>query len=428
MSRALNVILIPIGSSGDVNPFVALGRALQARGHRITMVTNGYFEPLARRSGFDFEPLGTAEEYHAVLERPGIWDPNEGFRLVIEWTTLKTMRPIYELIERRNVPGETVVAGPVTAFGARFAQEKLGVPLVSVVLQPAMFRSSTEVSKLGLLPVSSRMPGWWNRLLYWAADVMIIDRLVGPETNAFRAELGLAAVRRFFDEWWFSPERILALFPDWFAPPPPDWPAQLGLTGFPLYDESDAAVTHPELEAFLNAGPPPIVFTPGSAMRHGKAFFEAAADACRRLGRRGVLVSRYSDQIPPQLPEGVRWFEFVPFSQLFPRSACAVHHGGIGTSSQALAAGIPQLIMPMAHDQFDNAARLERLGVAASLSPRRFRGPSVARALEPLLISPSVAEQCRLAAERTRSANPFPEACRLIEQAANSQRQRRIPS
>lgn len=420
MIGPLNVILIPLGSSGDVNPFVALGRALQARGHKVTMITNGHFETLARRSGFAFEPLGTEEDYRAVLELPDIWHPTEGFKIVMQWGTLNTMRPLFEMIESRNVPGETVVAAPVTAFGARIAQEKLGIPLVSVCLQPPMFRSSTKVSKLGGFPVSSRMPGWWNRTLYWAADRLVIDPLLGPQTNAFRSELGLPPVRRFFNEWWYSPERIIGFFPDWFAPPPPDWPAQLALTGFPLYDEDDVCDRSPELEAFLRAGEPPIAFTPGSAMRHGKEFFGASVDACTRLGRRGVLVSPFRDQIPAELPASVCAIDFVPFSRLFPRSAAVVHHGGIGTSSQALAAGVPQLIMPMAHDQFDNAARLERLGVASSLSPRKFRGPAIARALARLIGSDRVSQECRLASERLRNANPFPESCRLIEHAANS--------
>jgi rhamnosyltransferase subunit B len=194
----MNVLLIPLGSSGDVNPFVAIGQALVARGHRVTMITAAHYEPLARRSGFEFEPLGSAEDYHAVLEDPGLWDPVKGFRIVMEWAVLKPLRMIYELVESRNIPGETVVVAPVLAFGARIAQEKLGIPLVTVTLQPAMFRSLVDVSKLGTLPVSSRMPKAWNRLLYWFMDVGIVDRLIAPETNAFRKELGLPPARRLF--------------------------------------------------------------------------------------------------------------------------------------------------------------------------------------------------------------------------------------
>jgi UDP:flavonoid glycosyltransferase YjiC (YdhE family) len=418
----LNVLLIPIGSSGDVNPFVALGLALQARGHRVTMITNGHFEPIARRSGFAFESLGTADEYHAVVKMPELWEPKAGFKLVAEWSILKPMRQIYELIETRYVPGDTVVVAPVVAFGARIAQEKLGVPLVSLTLQPTMFRSGVEVSRLDPLPLSNRMPPAWNRLLYWLSDVGVVDPLLGRETNEFRAELGLPGVKRFFNGWWFSPQRVLGLFPDWFAPPPSDWPAQVRLTGFPLFDDKDAAPGVPELDEFLVAGEPPIVFTPGSAMSHGRRFFEAAVSACRAMRCRGVLVSPFRDQLPADLPEDVRAFDFVPFGRLFPRARAVVHHGGIGTMSQAFAAGVPQLVMPMAHDQHDNAARAERLGVARSLRPRRFTGPRVARTLAPLLGSAEVRARCHAIAARLRRDDPLPEACRIVEQAVAGSR------
>ena len=117
-------------------------------------------------------------------------------------------------------------------------------------------------------------------------------------------------------------------------------------------------------------------------MRHGSEFFEAGVDACRIIGARGVLVSPFRDQLPVDLPPPFCAIDSIPFSRLFARAAAVVHHGGIGTSAQAMLAGIPQVIMPMAFDQHDNAVRLERLGVARSLLPRRFRGATLARALE----------------------------------------------
>jgi UDP:flavonoid glycosyltransferase YjiC (YdhE family) len=116
------------------------------------------------------------------------------------------------------------------------------------------------------------------------------------------------------------------------------------------------------------------------------------------------------------LPEGVRSCAYIPFSQLLPRAAALVHHGGIGTTAQALAAGIPQLVMPMSHDQADNAARIERLGVGRSLVPRRFQAPAVARLLDELLNSTAVATCCREVAQKFHGVDPIADACRLIEE------------
>jgi rhamnosyltransferase subunit B len=300
------------------------------------------------------------------------------------------------------------------------AQEKLGVPTATAHLQPGVIRSEYRAPVLPGLFMPDWLPRFAKRFQYWLADAVMVERILTRGLNAFRAGLGLPPVRDLMGGWWHSPQRVLGLFPDWYAPPQPDWPPQVRLTGFPLYDERGLHDLPAELTEFLNGGEPPLVFTPGSAMRHGHAFFAAAVEACRRLGRRGLLLTRFPEQLPAQLPQGVRHFSYVPFSQVLPRASALVHHGGIGTTAQGLAAGIPQLVMPLAHDQPDNAARLRRLGVARSLPPRAFRPPAVARALESLLTSTDVAARYRDYAGRIRESRPLEEASRLVEELAGA--------
>ncbi len=419
----MNALIVALGSSGDIHPMTALGIGLKVRGHRVTILANGHFGPVFRRAGLDHVKLGTAEEFTALIERPEVWDPVGSIRPIVEEGMLGPMRPTFEFIERWHVPGDSVVLAPPIALGARVAQEALGVPLVTVALHPSLFRSEVGPSLLPPLPLSSSMPRPWNRAWYWLADVAVLDRLIGPGLNAFRAVLGLPSTRRILDGWWFSPERVLGLFPDWFAPPQPGWPEQTRLVGFPLFDGSGVVPLAPEVEAFLIGGEPPLVFTPGSANCHAQSFFEEAVDASRRLGRRAALVSRFGDQIPNGLPEGVHYFDSVPFGLLFPRSAAVIHHGGIGTTALSLAAGIPQLIMPMAYDQPDNAARLTSLGVARSIAPRRFRSPAVAEALDRLLRDPEVSSRCRVLADRISEGDPLGRCLDLIEEVQGSHSQ-----
>jgi rhamnosyltransferase subunit B len=138
-------------------------------------------------------------------------------------------------------------------------------------------------------------------------------------------------------------------------------------------------------------------------MRHAQGFFAAAVEACHRLKRRGLLVTRFAEQLPTRLPDLVRHVEYAPFSELLPRCAALVHHGGIGTTAQTLAAGIPHVVTPLAHDQPDNAARLERLGVGRTLRPKSVTGKSLARELSALLDSPQVAARCAELADRLRT-------------------------
>ena len=200
------------------------------------------------------------------------------------------------------------------------------------------------------------------------------------------------------------------------------------LTGFPLYDERGATEVPAAVSRFLDAGDPPVVFVAGSGNRQAGRFFRAAAEACGRLDRRGLLLTRYRDQLPVVMPHGVRHFDYVPFTEVLPRAAALVHHGGIGSAAQALAAGVPHLLRSMTFDQPDNADRLRRLGVARVLPAGRFRGPAVAREIELLLGSSDIAGRCRALADRLRGVDGLAAACEVIEAAGSSRRPSRRPA
>ncbi|HEY0007451.1 MAG TPA: nucleotide disphospho-sugar-binding domain-containing protein, partial [Tepidisphaeraceae bacterium] len=230
-----------------------------------------------------------------------------------------------------------------------------------------------------------------------------------------RAEIGLAPVQRVQGKWWNAKALTIGLWPEWFFPRQPDYPPQVRLSGFPQYDESDHLGIDPQLDAWLSAGEPPIAFTPGSAMIFGHKFFESAVKACKKLGMRGVLLTRHADHLPQNLPDTVRHVPFVPFGLLLPRCAAIVHHGGIGTTAQGLRAGIPQLFMPMSHDQPDNASICRKLGVADSISPMFFSGGRVARKLARLLNSKTVKEACDQLAIQAREDDGVTQVCFMLE-------------
>jgi rhamnosyltransferase subunit B len=411
--RLAHVILCAIGSSGDVHPFVGVGRALRQRGYRVTVITAGYFRGLVEQAGLEFvDPLPEVD-FREMIRNPRIWHPLHGTRTIIDHAVRPLLEPVYRSILAHQTPGHTLVCGSSLAFGARVAQETHGIPLVSIHLSPMLFRSDFEGPTLPVLCVH-RGPAWFRRLQWWLVD-SVSDHAICPWLNEFRGRFGLPPVRAVFREWMHSPLRLIAMFPEWFAPQQPDWPAQTRLTGFPLYSEEGVVEPSPDVVRFIEDGPAPLVFTPGSANVYGHDFFAAAAAACRRLGQRGLLLTRFPEQVPAVLPDGVRHVDFVPFRWLLKRSALLAHHGGIGSMSQALAAGVPQVIMPMGFDQRDNAARVERLGVGNSLPPKHFRGPALAEMIRGLLDESAVAGRCRDIAARLADANGVEKACDEIE-------------
>ncbi|HBI45794.1 MAG TPA: hypothetical protein DDY78_23515 [Planctomycetales bacterium] len=189
------------------------------------------------------------------------------------------------------------------------------------------------------------------------------------------------------------------------------------MTGFPLYDGRPRADLSPDVLEFCLSGPPPVAFTFGTGMMHTERFFRPALEACRLFGGRGLFLTKHGSQLPSPLPPFIRHCEFAAFQELFPRCAAVVHHGGVGTTAQALAAGTPQLILPLAFDQADNAVRVKRLGAGDWLPPRRWTGSLMATALAGLM-TPAVRERCRTAAARFGSGDGLETAAERLEDFA----------
>ena len=404
----MRVLLVSIGTAGDLLPFIALGKALRARGHEVTVLGNGFFRAVAEKECLGFVEVCSAEEHVKRARQRSNWDVRRSFREGGR-NLLEDMPRVYEAVAAHYVPGETVVAAAGMMFGARVAQEKLGLPLATIHLYPLCFRSIHD---------KNTWP-WWMPLMMRRALFRIIergiDRHFGVEINAFRSHLGLAPVSQVLSRWWSSPQLVLGLFPEWLSRPQPDWPAHTLLTGFPLYDTLQPFTAERELDEFLSAGAAPVVFSHSSAVLDAHRFFAASVAIAQSLGRRAVLLTPQGDQVPQPLPPGVCHFPFVPHSHLLPRAAALVHHGGIGTAFQALAAGIPQLIVPVFLDQPDNGRRLKQLGVAETVRRGAYCPREVSRKLERLLRSEEVSASCREYAARCQQAHAAENACVALE-------------
>jgi rhamnosyltransferase subunit B len=406
-----------VGSAGDVHPVVALGLGLQARGHRATILTNPFFQELVEAQGLGFVPVGTLDDARAAIADPDLWHPRKGFEVVVRRAIVPAMPEVYRHIERL-AHARTVVAASGIAFGARLAQERLGVPMATVHLQPGIIRSLVDQGMAGNIRISASQPLWFKRTFFRVADWLVMDRLLKAPLNGFRATLGLPPVHRVMHRWLHSPQLVIGFFPDWFAAPQPDWPPHTHLVGFPLWDSGRRGIVPPDAQEFLEAGAPPLVFTPGSAGATMHRYFQESVAAARTLGVRTMLVTNFLDQIPTDLPANVKAFGYLPFSDLLPRAALLVYHGGIGTLAQTIKAGIPHLVVPNGHDQFDNGFRIERLGLGRSIPQSRYRAAAVVRAIRHILDDDEGRARCRDYSRRVQSDDAVTRASELIESLA----------
>jgi rhamnosyltransferase subunit B len=410
---SLHVLLPTMGSAGDVHPFIALGAALKARGHRATILTNPIFQALIEAQGIGFLAVGSAAEANAAIANPELWHLRKGFKVIAQMI-VPAIAEIYRLIEK-HADSSTVVAFSSLAFGARIAQEKLGLPCASVHLQPSVIRTLADQGMMGNVRLSASRPKWFKQGLFRIIDAVILDRRLKAPLNALRARLGLAPVDRVMHRWMHSPQLVIAFFPEWFATPQSDWPANTHAVGFPLWDADGEAAPLAEAEEFLGTGAPPIVFTPGSAGSTMQRFFRESVKAARQLGLRAMLVTNYPEQVPQNLPADIKVFGYLPFSQVLPRAALLVYHGGVGTLAQGIKARIPHLVVPHGYDQFDSGWRIEQLGLGRSIPQSRYRAGRVARTIESILGDDTSARRRAEYASRIDSADAVTRACRLIE-------------
>ncbi|HVT79133.1 MAG TPA: glycosyltransferase [Phycisphaerae bacterium] len=422
--RRMRFILVPMGSAGDVHPLVWMARLLRARGHEVSMVVQAVVAEMAERAGIRHVAVGDKSEQESVVRNPDIWDPKRAFDLIAHYMPIYA-REMYGALEA-EVAGCTempVMIGGTIAYAARILADRRNVPLLTVHLQPMTLMSAVD------LPVMLAGCEWMRGLPLWARRAFMnignwkVDKVLGRPLAALRREMGEtgASAKNIMREWGHSPDGILCTFPEWYARKAPDWPAQAHVTRFPLYDEGAVMEEDPELEAFLRAGPPPVVITPGSANALAARFLREGAEACKRAGLRGLLVTRFPEQVPGGvggaggLPETIRFFKYVPFGRIFPRAGAVVHHGGIGTTAQCLAAGVPQLVMPMAHDQPDNAARVKAMGVGENVYPKKFTAERVAEVLRELMGSEGVRAACARRREMVAGQMTEGEMGELIE-------------
>ena len=353
--------------------------------------------------GLEFEALGEPGDYQATVSHPKLWHPIDGFGVMWRYLLRPALAPTYQRLAALAARGPCVAIANPVAMGARVAQEKLGLPLITAYTAATMLRTVQDPMTLAHWRVAPWIPRGLRRTAWAVLDRYKLQPLVRPALEGLRSELGLAPLAQsVFGQWMHSPQAGVTLFPDWFAAAPSDWPTQVVQAGFPLYD-GDLQQVPAQVRAFVEQGPAPVVFMPGTAADAAAPFFEAAVQACRQAGQRGLLLGAVPEALRAGLPATLLAAAYAPFAWLLPRARALVHHGGIGSCAQALRAGIPQLVVPQAYDQFDNAMRLERLGVGLTLTADAAGLAAIGGTLQRLLDNPAVAQAC---ARRAPQATP----------------------
>lgn len=345
-----------------------------------------------------------------------VCDPVKGSENIFRKLLMPGLREMYS-DTLRALEGVDFVVGHPIAMTTPILCEQKSIPWASVVLAPLSFLSLHEPMEISGHPILSSLTrrGPWLRKLFNKLGRRMTAAWVTPVLE-LRKDLGLPPGGHPLFEGQHSPHLVLALFTKLLGKPQRDWPPNVTLTGACFYDRNDGHESlSPALEAFLGAGPAPLVFTLGStAVLNAGDFYAESAAAARRLGRRAVLLC---GKTPPRGVEGpdLHLADYAPYSLLFPRAEAVICSGGVGTLGQCLKAGVPFVVVPFGNDQPDNAARCFRLGVSRSLPRSRYHQDRAAETIGALLADPVARPRARECASVVASEDGVNAACDAIE-------------
>ena len=420
------IVISTFGSFGDIHPYVAIALELKARGHVPVIATSEVYREKMDALSLEFSPVRPVvpsydqpDEMGRLLEE--VMDARDGSEKVIQMLT-SHLREIYDDLNAAVEGADLLLTHPLPLVGPIVAQMRK-LRWVSSVLAPLSLFSTHDP------PVLPQWPGLYRLLKlhpaiargFFRLALPMLEKMMAP-VYSLRAELGLPRGEQPLMAGQHSPSCVLALFSKVMAKPQPDWPNHTVVTGFPFYDRRDffgETETPRGLIEFLDAGEPPIIFTLGSsAFWVAKNFYRDSAVAASALGRRALLLIGHARNLPAEpLPDGVAAFEYAPYSEVLPRACAIVHQGGVGTTGQGLRAGRPVLILPHAHDQFDNAARVARLGCGRVLPRPRYSAKSAITELKALLDDARYAERAIETGRIVRQENGASAAANEIERA-----------
>lgn len=413
-SGKVHFVVVTIGSAGDLFPFMAMALALRARGHRVSFLAPEQHAPYVKDSGLPFVGLPADP---AVLADPDLWHPTRGFGVV--WrATRPAMANIVPFVDA--LPAEEAVALLVHPLALPEADlcraRRPDLRVAAAYLAPQNLPTVHDPLLLGPWPVPRWVPLGLRRWLLERLAAVFIDPVALQDVNAARRARGMPAVNGMLEHLFAVADLSVTLFPAWFAPTQPDWPRPLYRADFPLFDPKPDAPLSPALETFLTQGDgKPLAFTHGTGNLQARAYFGHAARVVQKLGRRAIFLTPHREQLPAQLPPSILWQDYVPLRRLLPHLALLAHHGGIGTTAECLRAGTPQLVVPLAHDQFDNAARVRALGVGASLPAAKLDEGRLRQALAAILEDDGVARRAREVAQRFAPGQALQDLCTRLE-------------
>jgi rhamnosyltransferase subunit B len=411
------IIIYAMGTGGDVDPMVALGIELQRRGFAVTFLSNDYFQPRIAAAGFEFVSVGTVEQYHKG-NSPEAWE-SRNHTDNVQYYHAPAFEPAFEYVKNFS-DKNTLILALGAENGAGIAAEKFGIPFVKFIMSPNIIFSAYSPPA----PMSWAIPKSLPRVIVR----FLLRRNRKTRFKVFCKAPHIAEYRATRErlqcplKFQLESNAILQIgfFPEWFGMRAKDWPENIKLVGFPLQNRASAS-TRSELDAFIEKYGAPIIFTSGTGVKDVAELFQEGRKICEQLQVPGLFVGGNSGIEFLQGSNLCAHMEYIDFEYALPKSLAIVHHGGIGTTAQAIKAGIPQLIRPIKYDQPDNAERVYKLGLGTYVMPEGFKAEQVAPMIGNMLKKAKSSKALSRYAADVNNSGAIVAASDLIERVCKEQ-------
>ena len=420
----MRIVFASLGSLGDLHPLLALARAAGDRGHQPVIAASAGYRDYVESLGFEFHPIRPDFEFEPKLVGR-LFDPKRGPERLMREQIFPSVRETYADLVAATEDADLLLVGELLYVAPLVAAER-GIPWANAILAPTSFLSACDPCVLAPVPrlYALRRLGRWPYRLIFALGRIVTRRWSAP-LGKFRRELGFPEGPSPVFDAKHSPLLTLALFPKYLAAPQADWPKHVVQTGFPFFEQTMRPELEGPLARFLAAGEAPVVFTLGSSVvQIARDFYQCAADAAQRVGRRAILLTG-GNALLSKLPDTILALDYAPLDRVLPHAAAVVHQGGIGTCAEALRWGVPSLVIPFGFDQPDNAERLRRAGAASVLRRNRFSADRLAATLGRVLASPSMRARARELATEMQPARDLERSLDALERIGGVSRKNR---
>jgi rhamnosyltransferase subunit B len=398
------IVITTFGSAGDVNPFMALGLGLRERGHEVTFAVEERFRVMFEDAGFKVGILtGDAYEFFNRNAAKLIGSNNEAESTKLIFLDYQVpLAPVRtrELLEICRDADLLVTS--VFHLAAANVEDTLQIPVLTVSLTPSSFQSdSLTLRDFGKVPAPLKRI--LNRTL-WKIARLFSQTSIDPAVNKMRAELGLPSRRHWLFENGMSRTNVALAVSPLFTPRPADWPAKVKMTGYLQWDKPANWSPSPELNAFFADGKPVVALSFGSmapdVRNEFTTLYRMSIEAVLNAGAKALVIGAAADVLPNPLPANALALDFAPFSEIYPRCAAVIHHGGMGTAAQSLRAGVPTLVVPWGFDQFFTGSQLQNIGVGLSIKRKKYNVQNGVAAIKALLSEPQYRETAQSVARQ----------------------------